>query len=72
MFWTPKGSITDKSYVFSSYKQRNKVCLVDIECKMQEYRYGWWIFKLQCQEPPERSNLQTSKQKQNTVDFVRC
>ena len=28
MFWRPKDTMKDKSYVFSGYKQRNKVCLV--------------------------------------------
>ena len=72
MFSTPKDSITDKSYVFSSYKTRNKVSLVDLECKVLEYSYGWCIFKLKCQEALERPYLQTSKQKQDSVDIFRC
>ena len=40
MFWRSKDSIKVKSYVFSAYKQRNKVSLVDLNCKLQKYSSG--------------------------------
>ena len=36
MFWTPNDTVKGKSYVFSGDKQRNNVCLVYLECKLQE------------------------------------
>ena len=36
MFLTKNDSMKDKSYVFSGYKQRNNVCLVYLECHLQE------------------------------------
>ena len=37
-----------KSNVFGGYKQKNKVCLVYLKCKLQEDSYGWCILKLKC------------------------
>ena len=49
MFWRAKDSIKSKCYRFSNYKERNKVCVVYLECKLQEDKYLWCIFKLKCQ-----------------------
>ena len=38
MFLMKKSSMKSKCYIFSSYKQRNKVCLVYLECKLQPDR----------------------------------
>ena len=46
-----------KCYVFSGYEQRNKVCFVYLECKLQQDRYGWCIFKLKCQKAVETKQL---------------
>ena len=52
----------DKYDVFRVYKQRNKVRLVYLEFKLQQYRYGWCISKLKCQKTVETTYLETSKQ----------
>ena len=49
----PNDNIKSKCYALTGYKQRNKVCLVYLECTVQ---LGRWIFKL------ERRYLDTSKQ----------
>ena len=46
MFWRQKDSMKGKCHNFSCHKQKNKVCLVYFECKLQEVGYGWSIFKL--------------------------
>ena len=48
MFWGWNDSMKGKCHVFSGYKQRNKVCLVYLECKLQKDRYGWRIYKSEC------------------------
>ena len=40
MFQRPKHNMKGKCYVFSSYKRRNNVCLVHLEWKLQQHRYG--------------------------------
>ena len=35
-----KDSMKRKCYVFSCYKQRNKACLLYIECEVQQHKYG--------------------------------
>ena len=44
MFWGTGGSMKDKCSDFSGYKQRNKVYLVYLECKLREVSYGSCIF----------------------------
>ena len=39
-FSRPKDNMKEKCYVFSGYKQINKVSLMYFECKHQEDRYG--------------------------------
>ena len=51
-----------KSYVFSYYKQINKVCLVYLECKLHQDRYDWCISNLKCQRTVESTYLKTGKQ----------
>ena len=46
MFWRRNDSFQGKYYVFSGYKQRNKVCLVYLEWKQQQDTYSWSIFKV--------------------------
>ena len=43
MFQRPKDRMKRKYYIFSSYKQRNKVSLVYLEGKLQQDRHGWCI-----------------------------
>ena len=62
MFWKPKDSMKGKCYIFSSYKQTNKVCLVYLEWKLQQDSYGWYILKLKDQKAVERTYLEASKQ----------
>ena len=40
MFRKTNGRMKGKCYVFRDYIQRNKVCLVDLECKLKEGTYG--------------------------------
>ena len=40
MFCRPKNSMKSKCYVFSDYKQRNKMSLVFLGGKLQEDSYG--------------------------------
>ena len=44
-----------KSYDSGGYKQRNKACLVYLESKMQQDRYGVCIFNLNSQQRIERT-----------------
>ena len=46
IIWTPEDTMKGKCYVFSGYKKKNKVCLVDVECKLQEDSYCYSIFTL--------------------------
>ena len=55
MFSRPKDSRKNKCYIFSGYKERSKVCLVYLECKLQQDSYGWCIFKLKCQKTVEKT-----------------
>ena len=34
MFLSKKDGMKGKCYVFNGYKQRNKVCVVQLECKL--------------------------------------
>ena len=61
MLWTPKDGIQGKCYIFSQYKQRNKVSLVYLLYKLQEERYGLNIFKLKCNKTVERTYSETMK-----------
>ena len=69
MFWKQNDTMKGKCYVYGCYKQRNKVCLVYLECKLQQYKYGWCIFKWKFQKTVERKYLETSKQQ---PDLFRC
>ena len=40
LFRRPKDRMKCKCDVFSGYKQRNKLCLVYLECKLQQDSYG--------------------------------
>ena len=40
IIWRPNERTAGKCYVVYVYKKRNKVCLVYLECKMQEDRHG--------------------------------
>ena len=62
MFSRPKNNMKGKCYSFSDYKQRNKVCLVYLECKLRQDSYEWCIFKIKCQKTVKRTYLETSKQ----------
>ena len=62
MFWRLQESMKGKCYVFSRYKQWNKVCLVYFECHLHQDRYDWCIYKLKCQKAVERTYVETSKQ----------
>ena len=69
MFWRPKDSMKGKCYVFSGYKQTNEMFFVYLECKVEHHRYGWCIFKKNCQKTVEKTYLETSKQQ---PDLFRC
>ena len=43
MFRKPNDGMKGKCYVFSGYKQKNKVFLVYLEKKLQQDRCGWCI-----------------------------
>ena len=49
-------------YDFSGYKQKNKMCSVYLESKLQQDRYGSGVFKCKSQKTVQRKYLQTSKQ----------
>ena len=53
MFWKPNDSIKNKSYVFSGYKQRSKMCLAYLQDELYQDRCGWWIYKLKSQKMEE-------------------
>ena len=67
-----EDSMKSKCYIFSGYKQRKKVCLVCLECKLQQDSCGWWIFKLKWDKTVEQIYLETSKKQQGTADVFRC
>ena len=56
-----KRIMKEKCYVFAGYKQRNNVWLIYLECKLQQDRYGWRIFKLKLQKTAERRYLERTK-----------
>ena len=60
MFWKLKGSMKCKWFAWSSYKQRNNVYLLFLECELQHERYGWWIFELRYQKMVETRNLDST------------
>ena len=62
MFWKPKDSMKGISYVFTFYKQRNNMCLVYLECKVQQDSFGWCSCKFNLQKSVEKTYLETSKQ----------
>ena len=62
MFWSLNESIKSKCYTLSGYKQTNDVCLVYLECKLRQVKYGRRIFKLKWQKMVERTYLGTFKQ----------
>ena len=72
MFGRPKDSMKGKCYVFGGYKMRNKVYLVDLEWKLQEATWNWWILNLKCQKTVELTYSGRSKNKQGTADVFRC
>ena len=67
--WTPENKMKSKCYVFNGYEQSNKVCLVYLECKLQQDSYSWCIFKLKCQKTVERTYLEIRKQQ---ARYCRC
>ena len=62
MFSRPKDSMKGKCYVFSGYKQKNKVRFVNLDYKLEHDMYRWSIFRLKCQKMVERTYLETDKQ----------
>ena len=52
-------------HVFSGYKQRNKVCLVNLEWKLQDERYGWHILQI-----PEKATNKISRDNKTTTKNV--
>ena len=67
--WRPENKMKSKCYVFSDYEQSNKVCLVYLECKLQQDSYSWCTFKLKCQKTVERTYLEIRKQQ---ARYCRC
>ena len=63
-FGKANESLKGKSQVCSGYKQKNKLCLVYFECKLQQHSYGWCIFKLK--DPKSAENICLGKSKQRT------
>ena len=61
-FWRPNHSIKVNWGVFRGYKVTSKVCFAYLECKRQQDRYVWCIYKFKCHETVERKYLVTSKQ----------
>ena len=51
-----------KCYVFSAYKETNKVRLFSLVAKPQEDSYNSCIFRLKCQKTVERTSLEKGKQ----------
>ena len=43
---------------FSGYKQRNKIDLVYLECKVHQGSYGWCIFKLKGEKIQEKRYIE--------------
>ena len=57
-----KGSMKGKLCVFSCYKKTNKVCLVYLQCKLQEDGIPSCISKLECGKTLKKRYLETSNQ----------
>ena len=72
MFWMRKEYKKDKCYLFSGYKESNKLWLMYLERKPQEKRYGSYIFKLKWQKTGERTYLETSKEQTRYRWCFRC
>ena len=50
-----------KCYVFSGYKERNKVLFLFPECRLQKDRYGSYMFNLKCCKTVETTYLEKRK-----------
>ena len=62
MFLRAKNSMKGKCCAFGNYKQRKKVCLVYLKCKLRQVQYDSPIFKLNCQKTVEKTYLETRKE----------
>ena len=58
MFLIPKNSIKGKCYVCRGCCFR----LLYLESKLEQDKYGWLIFRLECQKTVNGTNLETRKQ----------
>ena len=63
-----------KFCVFSCYKQTNKVCLVYLECKLQQDSIAWCIFKLEYRKTIKKKKkfMRVAINKQGTSDLFKC
>ena len=61
MFWRPEYIMKGKCYVFSGYKERNKVLFLFPECRLQKDRYGSYMFNLKCCKTVETTYLERRK-----------
>ena len=66
MFRRPKSNMKRKCYIFSSYKQGNKVCLVYLEPQLEPDRSCLLDFQVKMQENG-RKNIFRDKQRRNKV-----
>ena len=62
MIWRPNHSMKVNSDILRCYKQIVKVCLVYLEWKLQQDRYGHCNYKFKCHKTVQRRYLVTSKQ----------
>ena len=69
MFGRRQDSMNSKCYVFSSYKQRNKVPLVFLEWQLQQDRL--WFMHFQVENPENgRENIFRDKQTTKKVPLI--
>ena len=69
MFWRSQDSMKSKCYRFSNYKERNKVCVVYLECKPQEDRYSLIPFQVKMPDHGT-NNIFLDKQTTNKVEVM--
>ena len=70
MFWRPKDDMKSKCYSITGYEERNKLCLMYLEFKAQQKRYGWCMFELKWQKTAKRTYSEGSKEETRYRRYV--
>ena len=72
MFSRAKDIMKGKCYVFRGCIQRNKVSLVHLECKQQQYRQVDKSLTWNAEKPQKKHTYIQESNNQRTADVFRC